>query len=170
MATLIKRLERIAMFGAAACVSALMLVVSYDAISRYLLGAPLQWAHEVVTLYLLVSAVYLALSATYSHGDHISIDLFQAKMPHWLRVGLDIVCSSLTIGAFTLILYRSSSHMIEAYVRKEFMPGYIVWPIWLSYLPVVIGSALLVLRLLHHSGMLAANGEDPNVASGGEAT
>lgn len=168
MDTVIRRLEQAAMAVAGLCVVAMMLIVCHDGVGRYLFGTPLQWAFDVVTYYLLVTAAYLALSSTYQQGDHISIGLIQAMLPRRVRVGANIVCSLLAVVLFGAIAYATGMHAVEAYQGKEFLPGIIMWPAWLSILPIPIGTALLVLRLLHHSIMLARQGDDPFVMSEGE--
>ena len=67
----IRRCEQVAMALAVVCVVVLMLVTSYDAVSRYFFKSPLQWAFDVITHYLLITATYLALASTFQHGDHI---------------------------------------------------------------------------------------------------
>jgi TRAP-type C4-dicarboxylate transport system permease small subunit len=160
---IIRRLEQVEMAVAAICVVTIMLVVSADALGRYIFKAPLQVTFELVTFYLLIAAIYFALSETYRHGDHINIDLIHANLPKRIRAWVDIVCSALAAVVFAVIAYGAWRHMIEAYVHKEFIPGYIVWPVWLSYLPIPLGAALLVIRLLHHIGVLARRGEDPDI-------
>jgi TRAP-type C4-dicarboxylate transport system permease small subunit len=160
---LIRWLEQGAMAVAVVCVASIMLVVSVDAIGRYLFKAPLPVTFELVTFYLLITAVYMALAATYRQGDHINIDLLLARMsPRW-RAGFDIVCSLLAAAVFALIAYGTLQHTIDAYRGREFIPGIIVWPMWLSYLPIPLGAALLVARLLHHSATLARQGTDPHI-------
>jgi TRAP-type C4-dicarboxylate transport system permease small subunit len=81
---------------------------------------------------------------------------------------VDIVCSLLAAVLFAAIAYGTGAHAVEAYRGKEFLPGVVMWPVWLSYLPIPIGAAMLVLRLLHHCVTLARQGEDPFVAAEGE--
>lgn len=160
---LIRPLEKAAMAVAGCCVVGIMVVVSIDALSRYAFKAPLPITFELVTYYLLLAAVYLALSGTFQQGDHIHIDLVQRRLPRRVRAAVDALGSLLAIAVFALIVSGSWAHMVEAYRGKEFIPGVIVWPVWLSYLPIVVGCALLVLRLLHHVSALLRHGHDPAV-------
>jgi TRAP-type C4-dicarboxylate transport system permease small subunit len=153
---------------AGTCVAAIMLVVVYDAIGRYLFGTPLQWAFDVVSNFLMVGAAYLALSGTFQRGDHISINLLHSKLPLRWRARVDIVCSLLAVLLFGAIAWGTGEHALEAYLGKEFFPGVVMWPVWLSFLPIPIGCAMLVLRLLHHCATLLRLGEDPFVAAEGE--
>ncbi len=163
MSAIIYRLERIGLGIAVICVALIMFIVSYDAVARYVLRAPLPWAFELITYYLLIAATYLAVSATFQQGDHINIDLFRTMMSKRLRAILDVIWSALAAAIFAIITYGSTVEMIHAWQRNEFLPGYITWPAWLSYLPIVLGFGLLVLRLVAHALTLLLRGEDPDV-------
>lgn len=165
MELVLRRLEQAAMAVAVLCIVAIMLVVSFDALSRYALHAPLPWAFEAVTYYLMVATVYGALAGTFTHGDHVSITLFQEMIPERPRVRIEAICCLMAAAVFAMITYGAWHNAVEAYVRREFLPGYIVWPAWLSQVPVPVGCALIVLRLVHHSWVLLRNGNDPNVAT-----
>jgi TRAP-type C4-dicarboxylate transport system permease small subunit len=164
----VRWLEQAATAFAGLCVIIIMLVISYDAIARYLLHAPLPWAFDLVTYYLMIVAIYFALSPTFRHGDHLNIDIFQMMLPRRVRVWTDFVCTLLAAAAFAVITYGTWMNVVEAYENNEFLPGIIVWPAWLSHLPVPIGTALIFLRLAHHSYMLARFGEDPFIEEASE--
>lgn len=161
----IRLLEQIAMAFAVLCIVAIMVIVSSDAIARYALHAPLPWAFELVTYYLMVAAVYGAISATFTHGDHVSITFIQEKIPPRPRAIIGAICAILAAVVFAIICYGSWNSTVEAYVHKEFLPGYIVWPAWLSQLPVPLGCALVTLRLLCHAWLLLRDGRDDTVAT-----
>lgn len=163
MSAIIYRLERIGLGIAVLCVGLIMFIVSYDAVSRYVLRAPLPWAFELITYYMLLAATYLGVSATLQQGDHINIDLFRTMMSKRLRAIVDVIWSALAVLIFAIITYGSTVEMIHAWQRNEFLPGYITWPAWLSYLPIVLGFGLLVLRLAAHALTLLVHGKDPAV-------
>jgi TRAP-type C4-dicarboxylate transport system permease small subunit len=159
----IRRTEQVSMGLSVLCVVALMLIVCCDAATRYLFNAPLPWASDVVTHYLLISAIYFAVSSTFKHGDHINIDLVHAKLPPAARAWVDALVTLVAACLFSIIAYAAWSHSMEALAKREFYPGYTQWPVWLSYLPIAVGSALLVLRLVHHAAVLIRRGGDPEV-------
>lgn len=161
-------LERLSLGVAVLTGVLMMLIVSYDAISRYAFNAPLPWAFEIITNYMLITALYMAVSATFTHGDHINIDLFRHLMPAGLRARLDAVWGLLAAAAFGIVAYGAWREMMRAIARNAFLPGYFTWPLWVAYLPILIGAGILVLRLVVHSANLAIRGEDPSVAVHGE--
>jgi len=167
MGKVITSLERLGLALAVICVTLIMFVVSYDAFSRYALHAPLPWAFELISYYLMIAATYLAVSATFQEGDHINIDLFRNVMGPQLRRVLDILWSLLGAALFAVVAHGAWGEMIHAYTRNEFLPGYITWPAWLSHLPIVLGFALLVVRLCAHALTLLLRGSDPDVVEHG---
>ena len=170
MAKLIRWIEQAGLAIAVLSIAVIVVVVSFDAILRYGFNSPLQWASELVRYYLMVVATYFAVSATFTHGDHISITLFRHYFPRRLLVWLDVAWCLMIAAVFAIIAYGTWHHVTNAIARTEFIPGYILWPSWLSHLPIPLGTALIVLRLLHHALMLAMNGRDPEVALEGDIT
>lgn len=159
----IRRLEQAGMIVAGLCVTAIMLIVCWDAGGRYLIGRPLPWAFDLVTNYLLVIAAWFAVAGTFRRGDHISINLLHAKLSPRVQAAVDIACSVLAVLLFSGIAWGAAVHAQEAWASKEFYPGAVMWPVWLSFAPIPIGAGLLILRLVHHVAMLVRRGEDPYV-------
>lgn len=168
MIALINTVEKIAAMIAAISVVLIMFIVAADAGGRYIFNSPLPWAIDVVSQYLMVVAVYFAISQTYRYGDHIGLDLVQRKMPKKMRAGAEVVYSLLSAIVFILITYGGFQAMSEAYQGNEFLPGIVQWPVWLSYLPIVLGAALLAVRLVVHCYFLGAYSKDENMLSHAE--
>lgn len=163
MNTVIRRLEDGGLFLGGLFVILVMLIVTVDAVARYAFRAPLPWAFEVISYYLLVGAAYLPISSTFRHGDHINLNLLRQLFPQWLRKWLDLLWGGLSLALFALIAYLAFEVSLEAYSNKEYNPGYVAWPVWLSFLPIPVGAGFLTLRLAHHCLILMAEGRDPHV-------
>jgi TRAP-type C4-dicarboxylate transport system permease small subunit len=161
----IRYLENSAMVVVCFCAIAVMLIVSADAVLRYSMRMPLPWAADLVTNYLMVIIVYFAVSSTYQRSDHINIDLFVRMFPRRVRIAGDLVCTLVAIALFALLTWTSGQNTVSAYSHGEFLPGIIRWPVWLSFLPVAFGCALLTLRLLHHAAMVLLHGEDSHLTA-----
>ena len=163
MNTLISKLERVFMAVAVGCMVAIMLLVSIDALGRYLFNSPLQWAYELVTYFLMVAVVYFAASSTFQQGDHVGVDLFYHMMSPRIRVWSMILCSLLAVIVFGLITWSGFKDVAKYYTENDFIIGYVLWPTWLSYIPIPLGAGLMVLRMLNHAFTLMRDGQDPNV-------
>ena len=168
MGQFLKRLEQASMLIAVAAITLIMLIVSFDAILRYLFNSPLQWSYELVGYYLMVVGIYFALSGTFTSGDHVNITLVRDMLPKRLLAWLDIVWCLVAAVVFALLTLGTWRNTADAWTHKEFIPGYISWPSWLSHLWIPLGAALLVVRLLYHVVILATQGHDDDVNDHGE--
>lgn len=168
MGKVIRWLDTAVMGVAALAVLVMMVIVSYDAISRYVFNAPLIWAFEIIAYYLLGFALYFAVSPTFSNGDHISIDMFRAMFPVRLRDWLDVLWCLLAAAAFAAIAYAAWHELQVTAARRRFFPGLLRWPAWISYVPIVVGCSVVTLRLTFHAFILAVYGSKSGAAILGE--
>lgn len=163
MERIVFRLEQAFMTIAVVCMITVMLVVAYDAAARYALNAPLPWAFEVLSHYILVALAYFAVSPTFRHGDHIGVDLFYQLMGPRARAVCDVIAGVLALGLFAAITYAGGKEMLKSLDRGAVYLGYFAYPAWLTYLPVVLGSGLVSLRLLVHVVTILRHGRDVNI-------
>lgn len=136
---------------ALACVSlfAIMVLVFLDAMLRYLLNSPLGLTVEVVTLFLMSSALLSVLSYTLRQGGHISIDFFANMMNrrvYLVLIGLALLASTVSVG---IMAWETSLFSYESWSLGEYTTGIHSWPLWLSKGLVAISFIGLTLRLLH---------------------
>ncbi|EKT4464901.1 TRAP transporter small permease [Pseudomonas putida] len=169
MKSIIQVLEKSSTLLAGICLLITMLLISADAVARYLFHSPIPWTMDVISYYLMVVISYLAISDTFRHGDHIQLDLFLNRMSPRTKLISDTACSLLAACVFVVIAIGSTLSMIESFQADEFLTGYVNWPVWLSYLPISAGSALLSLRLIHHCSLLLSSGQDASLEQPEEA-
>ncbi|MFC4272745.1 TRAP transporter small permease subunit [Sneathiella chungangensis] len=169
MESIIRRLEQVALTITIGAMIILMIVISLDAVLRYSINSPIQWAADLATYYIMSILIYFALSPTFRSGDHIRITLISAHLPDRMKAISEFMGTTLAAIAFFIIAYGATSHAIDGFFRNEFLPGYIMWPGWLSYLPIAIGAGILCLRFIHHLYMLVKFGRDNYVCLEDEA-
>lgn len=126
---------------------ALMLLVTADVFLRYFIGKPLVWAHDVVSLYLLPAVFFLMLSDSFREGAQVRVDILRDHLPTRLRAFTDAIGHLATLVAVVLIGIGAGWQLLEAWRAEEVVAGSIPWPVWPSFLLVVLGSAMLALRL-----------------------
>lgn len=148
MKKLLATLERISLALSVLAIVAMMVLTAWDATGRYLFGKPLSWAFQLTTYYLLASATYFALSSTLARGDHIAIDALRLLLPAGFLRFSDALWSLSAALVMAIIAWGAALSMQHAWTTSEFLPGDIMWPVWLAILPIVLGSAVMVLRLL----------------------
>jgi len=68
----------------------LIVVVVWEVVMRYVFNAPTSWGFETTTFIYGVHFV-LGFSYTHLHDGHVSIDVFEAKLPHKPRTILRLL-------------------------------------------------------------------------------
>lgn len=100
---------------------ALVLVVTYGVIKRYVFNAPELWPYEVSIM--LGSAVYiLGLSYTHRYDRHVRVDVIYAHLPPRWRGIIDVAGSLLLFfPILILVTYASATWAWDAWVIDERM-------------------------------------------------
>ena len=142
------RLENVLVRIAAASLFLIMLIVVADVLMRYIFNSPFIWSYELIAMYLMVIVFFFSLSNTLEEDGHIAVDILHIKLSsrsrHWcLAIGY-----WLTLIVFTIILCTSINETWISYKHDDVTDGLIEWPIWLSWLSVPLGVALLNIRIL----------------------
>jgi TRAP-type C4-dicarboxylate transport system permease small subunit len=134
-----------------ACVAACLVVgiTTADVVFRYGLTSPLNWAHDVITQYLLIAMFFLSLPYVMRVGGHMRLDYLARRVGSpVLRNALvllgDVVALLVVVG----IAYGGWSTMLSSYAGNDSLPDIVPLPTWPSYAMVALGSAILALRLV----------------------
>jgi TRAP-type mannitol/chloroaromatic compound transport system permease small subunit len=89
-------------------------VVVYEVFMRYVFDAPTSWGFEMTT-FLYGVHFMMALAYAHKHDGHVSIDVFEARLPARIRTKLRIISNLVifvpTIGLLTIwsIKYAATS-------------------------------------------------------------
>lgn len=92
----------------------LVLVVVWEVVMRYVFNAPTSWGFEATTF---IYGVHFALGFSYAHlhNGHVSIDVFESKLPHKPRTilrlltNLIIFLPSVGMLTFASVIYAADS-------------------------------------------------------------
>src|SRR4030043_204481 len=80
----------------------MMLLTTADAAGRYLLNRPITGAYEITTNYLMVSAIFLAMTFAYRGGANIRVTFLVDRLPRMVKLiinHLGQIVSLLSCGA-----------------------------------------------------------------------
>ena len=127
----------------------MMGVTFVDVLMRYAFNAPLRWAFDLVTLYLLPAAFFFGFSFALRRGEHVAVDYFARRIPEHIDrrlVGLGLIASAVLFGA---IAWLGAMEAWNAWLKQEATMGEIAWPSWPSKIVIPIGMLPLVLRSVH---------------------
>jgi C4-dicarboxylate transporter DctQ subunit len=127
--------------GALAFTSALLFV---NVVLRYWFLAPISWAEEL-TLYAMVWIVFVGSSVAIRTRGHIAIDLLPLALSPPGRRRLAILVTFAVLVFLAVFFYYSGQHTLRVRSIGQVTPV-MQAPMWLAYLAMPAGSALMFLR------------------------
>jgi C4-dicarboxylate transporter DctQ subunit len=132
-------------------VAAMLAIVCYAVVQRYVLHTPLLWGDEVLG-HLLVLFVMLGVADVRLRNEHIAMDVLSSRagprLGRWLALWADAA-----VLAFAGVLGWSTWKSVRfAFEFGSYTVGHIEIATWIPQLPVLAGSVLLglvaVMRIL----------------------
>jgi C4-dicarboxylate transporter, DctQ subunit len=130
--------------GAALAFASLLLFV--NVVLRYVFLRPISWAEEV-SLYLMVWIVFIGGSMAVRTRGHMAIDLLPLALTPRNRQRLSVFVALLALVFFAVFFWYSGQHVLRVQGIGQTTPV-MGAPMWLAYLAMPVGSALMGLRTL----------------------
>jgi TRAP-type C4-dicarboxylate transport system permease small subunit len=121
-------------------------IVTYAIVLRYLLDRPIGWSEEI-SIYLMIWAVFLGTAYTLKEDAHIGVDLLMKTIPEYMRPFFLLFQYVVAILFLSVLFYKGIEMVNLAYVLDTRSMA-IDFPLYISYLAVPFGSALLILQVL----------------------
>lgn len=137
------RLEAVFVGAALAFASALLFV---NVVLRYVFRSPLAWAEEL-TMYTMVWIVFVGGSIVVRTRGHIAVDVLPLLLPRAANRGLAAAVSVISILFLAVFFHYSLEHTLRVRAAGQVMPAMLA-PMWLAYLAMPVGSALMGVRML----------------------
>jgi len=123
------------------------MITLYAVFMRYVMKAAPEWSEEVA-IYLIVWAVYLVSSTLQEERGHVGatffIELFPLPVRRWVEVATNIIGFIFSV----LIVYYGIYIVRATYMMGEVSYTSLRFPMWIAYLAVPVGIALLSFRLI----------------------
>ena len=145
-----KILDRVNLLMAIGSAMAIMLagvVLTWEVIGRYFLGAAGDWQDELST-FLLIGATFASAAWTQARRGHVGIE----ALAHILPPGIDrIRCFLADLIALlfcTFFAWKCWELLYEAWEEGQTTPSSWGPPLWIPYACMAFGMALLALQLL----------------------
>ncbi|MEH7246862.1 TRAP transporter small permease [Neobacillus niacini] len=145
---LFDRIENLFMVLAFISITLMMLLISGDAIGRYVFHSPITGANEIVKTFLIVGVVFIGLSNTLKEKEHISVDIVVQKFPQKIRKILSLFVNLLGLLLFIFITYESWIVTYQAFVTNENYIGAFSFPMYAAYGLVPLGCLFIIVRLV----------------------
>jgi len=142
------RIDRASSVVSNVCQFAIMIIVVIDVLCRYFFNAPITWAYDVISRYLMVAVFFFALSWTHASGEHVRVLFFRERAPIRLRRVMDLAGSVATLFVFVIILSLGVDRFWQDWTSGAVATGSFLWPNWIASICVPFGAGLMAVRLL----------------------
>lgn len=98
---------------------ALVIVLTYEVMMRYVFNAPTIWAH-LTSMMLSGAIVMMGLAYTHLHHGHIRVDIFYTRLSPRGKAVTDVICALLFLFPLLAIFLRTSaSWMWRSWIEGE---------------------------------------------------
>jgi TRAP-type mannitol/chloroaromatic compound transport system permease small subunit len=149
--SLIRQIERVVTvigIGAAMLLVPLVLATCWEVFSRYVMGAPTDWAYEVG--YILTGAHFLlGLAYTLKQDLHIRIDVFTSFMSARTRALIDAAAYTVMLPLLVWLAWMLGEYLVAGYVRGERSgQSALNPPVWPFRLVFTVSFTLFALQVL----------------------
>lgn len=124
---------------------AMMLVVVYGTMNRYVFNAPVLWVAEL-TEFMMVAMAFLVLAHVQGRGQHVRVTFFLGFLNKRIGKFLDVLTTLCALGVFILVTWAGWEFALKA-LRAGFRTDAVGFPLFPARLLVPAGSILMCLRL-----------------------
>ncbi len=122
-------------------------VLTYEAIARYVFHAPTRWTQDVSTI-MQIWLTYLGMAYVLRDGSMIRITAVLAVAPRWLVFILELLALLIILSFSILAVYKGLEMMQDSIRLGRRQPTMLALPNWISELAIIIGFGLLILQTL----------------------
>lgn len=126
------------------CVVAMMLIITFDVIARYVFNNPTMWGGEIAS-YLMIAIVFLGLGQNLRLGSHIRIDVFTNLVSPRMRLFLEIFAYAIGIVFAAMLLAGCWIRFENFWARQTTSDSPLMTELWLPMVPVLIGAGIFCL-------------------------
>jgi TRAP-type C4-dicarboxylate transport system permease small subunit len=126
---------------------ALVLLILTEIFSRTLFDKSTMIADEY-SGYFYLASVFLGLGYTFSQKAHIRINILTSRLSNKTQRYFDIFAGVVTFGVIAFIFYRVILMTIDAYSFDILSEGVSETPIYLTQIPMIVGSFIFVVAIL----------------------
>ena len=127
-----------------AAVLAMVCIVSYGVVARDLLNLSDVWETEVTT-YLMAYMTFVGSAVLAWQARHLKVDVLSHYLHGRARRVLGLVEGAIAAAVAIVLLALSGNFWADAWTSGERSWGMFAIPLWIPYLCLLIGSALLAL-------------------------
>ena len=147
MQNVLRVCERVMLYISTLSTFVLMLLTTADAGGRYILNRPITGAYEVSTTYLMIAAIFMAMSFGYREGSYIRVTLLTSHLRGRVKVAVNtfVQIVSMLYGVMLVIAtYRQALRAFEMHTTLSSLdfipvgPAYVIVPVGLFFMSLAM--------------------------------
>ncbi len=142
-----KGLSELGALLSALFIMALVLLILTEIFSRTFLDRSTMIADEY-SGYFYLASVFLGLGYTFSQKAHIRINILTARLSSGMQRYMDIFAGTITLLVIFFIFCRVILMTMDAYGFNILSEGVSETPIYLTQIPMIVGSFIFVIAIL----------------------
>lgn len=142
----IDRLTVLGMYGAEACLAAMMILIAVEVVCRSFLNFSIIIVDETCG-YLVAAMLFLGAAYSLRQQALLRVEFIITALPARLRPAVDLVYDVLSLGFALILLHQMGRLAYSSWDRGMVAPTLMETPIWLPQLVLPAGAVLLVLAL-----------------------
>jgi len=143
---------------------AMVLMMTYEVVCRYVFNAPTIWSAEM-NQYALCFISMMGGGYAILKDEHVRVDILYHRFSPRRQAAIDLLTWWLVIVFCIVLMWKGGDMAVEAFIKGEKSMGFINFPMFPSLSLVPIGAFLMLIqaisRLMRHSMTLLAS-EDEN--------
>jgi len=145
---LITKIENIGIYISAFFLLVMMVLTTLDTFLRDGFNTPLPGVYELHSM-MLVGVLYLGISYVQSQRGHIRMDLLSSRLSTSNQLVLQLLNDTIFLSIAILITWRMGIQSWNALLSGDYLYGIVRFPLWPAKLAIVLGTALVSVRLIH---------------------
>ena len=126
-------------------VPALVFVMTYEVVARYVFLSPTIWAFET-SQFLFCVSIALGAGFTLRHGRHVNVDIVVGRLKTRARAVLNLVTIPLLLAFVGVLLQLTVEATIDSYRYLERAASYWAPPLYPVYTLMAIGVFLMAVQ------------------------
>ncbi|HEX3177767.1 MAG TPA: TRAP transporter small permease [Methylomirabilota bacterium] len=140
------RLARLAATVAGLAVLAIVLLITYDVLMRFLFEQPQLFVDEAAS-FLEVLVIFGGLAFAFRTGAHVRVDLITTHLPPRARARLRAVGLLIGLVFLGIVIWTTAQSALTAF-RYGRVSAVMLYPLWLPMLLIPLGLALFAVVMV----------------------
>jgi TRAP-type C4-dicarboxylate transport system permease small subunit len=148
MQKLLNGCEKIMLYVSAMSTFVLMLLTTADAGGRYLFNRPITGAYELTTNYLMIAAVFMAMSFGYREGAYIRVTFLVDRLPGKVKLVINHIVQVISMLYGVLLVIGTLQQALRVFSDHTTLSSLDFVPLGPAYLIVPVGLFFMSLAML----------------------